>query len=642
MKPEITRKPTPRQVEALRTGAAHAQGIIDVTADKRTHEGLVGRDLADWKRPETLGHSVHGTPLCVITKAGRAYMAKLDGASEVAQPEEVAPAPVKVRRGDMVMVELRPTYATQKPGESVTSGKVSDFRLMTVRGLTRDGKIRTVSDDRWGSGDYQGYEQKFEGMLHRTGAYSLLPASMWDLGRALEIARGHVYPGSTQPRGFESMEAARVALAPARRGGESVSAPVVADERPVGVVVDGLAEDAARAVYGARFERSGRFETPGAVYASGELAESLRGLGLVREDGPRLMLSERGVAVAEELEARRAVEREARAAELRAVEERDREAGVISDEQLDMWVAGRAGKGPQNSAVALRPLDPAVRPAVMREAQAFMNVTPGWTLSGAVWEAAKNVPVGRTPGGDLADTLMAHDPTGEKAAVGAARGQGWESFVGDAVAADGDRKAVSAPVSAEERPGAPMVPAPAVEPVVAPVDTRAGVLARLDAVWSKGYVTSPCMTHEERRVAAEIVADDYTEGGARLVHGRDRAALVTEYRAKDPYDLMNAYGSVRLRTGGDVWALVARLRAGERAESLLRVVEPHVRSEAYMLVVVSARGDESPANVAAAVAVVAVVTQELRGGATVHRHASGALRVVRESGIQLMFRPMAV
>lgn len=69
---EIKRKPTARQVEALRTGTTNPEGIIEVTADKRTHEGLVGRGLADWKRPETLGlgRSVHGTALCVINSQG--------------------------------------------------------------------------------------------------------------------------------------------------------------------------------------------------------------------------------------------------------------------------------------------------------------------------------------------------------------------------------------------------------------------------------------------------------------------------------------------------------------------------------------------------------------------------------------------
>lgn len=75
---EITRKPTPRMVEALRTGAAHQRGIVDVCADKRTHEGLVGRGLADWIPGTKLGmRNVH-TSYCVIIKRGRDYLATLD------------------------------------------------------------------------------------------------------------------------------------------------------------------------------------------------------------------------------------------------------------------------------------------------------------------------------------------------------------------------------------------------------------------------------------------------------------------------------------------------------------------------------------------------------------------------------------
>ncbi|PPS89596.1 hypothetical protein [Streptomyces sp. MH60] len=76
---EIKRKPTPRQVEALRTALDNEDGIVEVSADKRTHEGLVGRGLADWKHGSELGRSVHALTYCVITDAGRAYLAKLDG-----------------------------------------------------------------------------------------------------------------------------------------------------------------------------------------------------------------------------------------------------------------------------------------------------------------------------------------------------------------------------------------------------------------------------------------------------------------------------------------------------------------------------------------------------------------------------------
>ncbi|THA72508.1 hypothetical protein E6R60_26625 [Streptomyces sp. A0642] len=97
--PEITRKPTPRQVEALRTALTNAQGVIEPSADKRTHEGLVGRDLAAWETAERLfgrtGRSL--STYCVITKEGREFLAALDApAAPVVEEKPVEPAPVPV------------------------------------------------------------------------------------------------------------------------------------------------------------------------------------------------------------------------------------------------------------------------------------------------------------------------------------------------------------------------------------------------------------------------------------------------------------------------------------------------------------------------------------------------------------------
>lgn len=76
----ITSRPTDRQVEALRTGTRDAHGVIAASAGKRTHEGLVGRGLAEWTLSEDIyeSDSMWGKTLCVITRQGRAYLAKLD------------------------------------------------------------------------------------------------------------------------------------------------------------------------------------------------------------------------------------------------------------------------------------------------------------------------------------------------------------------------------------------------------------------------------------------------------------------------------------------------------------------------------------------------------------------------------------
>jgi hypothetical protein len=244
---------------------------------------------------------------------------------------------------------------------------------------------------------------------------------------------------------------------------EAPAAPAVAEETPEPaqpvqqapsapkepVMIDDLTADEADALYAARYERLGRFETQDDVYAAAPVREALLAKGLAALDGTSVTLTKQGRALAREIEARRAQERERLAEELAEVQDRDRAAGVISDEQLDLWEAGRAGWGYRNSVEALRPVDPAMRPAVMREARVFMNTTPGWNLSGAVWEAARNVPKGRTPGGDRADMLMAYDPDGTKAAASAARGGTWTDFTN---AAERAQEAAPAPVAAGEAP----------------------------------------------------------------------------------------------------------------------------------------------------------------------------------------------
>jgi hypothetical protein len=199
--------------------------------------------------------------------------------------------------------------------------------------------------------------------------------------------------------------------------------------------------------------------------------------------------------------------------------------------------------------------------------------------------------------------------------------------------------------AAQEPQEAPASAPAAVETQERPDAARAAVVARLDALWSAGYVTSPGLTLEQHRAAAEVIADYKTAGGTKTLHGRDRAALVAEYRAKDPYDVMNTYGSVRLRTGGDVWALVGRNRTGERVEALSREVEYAVRAAGEVAVWSSvttyADGEERKgADVIAPEVVVVCLAQALSGGHTVHRHARGALRVTRENGTVIVLRPV--
>lgn len=139
---------------------------------------------------------------------------------------------IKVRRGDLIMVELKMSYTTSSY-ERVES---IQYRLMRVTNLYRDGRIKRVA-----SASYDGaYTQDFDKLLYRTGVYFLLPQSDWDVERAAALSAEHVYPNSTTPRDFQSLADARAWLAPARQG---YVAPV---EEPEEVVAD--IEEAAPAV----------------------------------------------------------------------------------------------------------------------------------------------------------------------------------------------------------------------------------------------------------------------------------------------------------------------------------------------------------------------------------------------------------
>jgi hypothetical protein len=224
-----------------------------------------------------------------------------------------------------------------------------------------------------------------------------------------------------------SPQEAPVAAGPTETPAPPAETAETAQEAPVNPAE--LSTEEAEALYDARYRRLGRFETQDDVYASRDVADALRAKGLAAVEGSSTMLTQLGRSAAEAIEVQRAQERELLAEELQAVSDRDRAQDVVSDEQLDMWAQGRLGEGYRKAADALRPLAPEMRPAVIREARAFMNTTPGWNFSGAVWEAAKNVPAGRTPGGDRADKLIAYDPNGTKAEANAARGGSWETFV---------------------------------------------------------------------------------------------------------------------------------------------------------------------------------------------------------------------
>jgi hypothetical protein len=222
---KISKTMADKLVAALADPNHEMVGAATNTERAMIERGLVRHQALRTRILDARGHLVRSHGL-VLTEDGLAEARRLTDETAPAAP---AAAPVKIRRGDLVMVEMRPTYTV-----GTTLARVeqpAEYRLFTVTNLTRDGKIKMVRDERvdakYGAGS--GYPQKFEGMLHRTGAYWLMPAADWDTAEAQRLAGAHVYPNSTTPRAFPTLEAARAALAPARRSPAPVAAPAASE-----------------------------------------------------------------------------------------------------------------------------------------------------------------------------------------------------------------------------------------------------------------------------------------------------------------------------------------------------------------------------------------------------------------------------
>jgi hypothetical protein len=99
----------------------------------------------------------------------------------------------------------------------------------------------------------------------------------------------------------------------------------------------------------------------------------------------------------------------------------------MDDAELITW-ASVATMNANDYAATLQPLTPRLRRLALSEASIRVNTSPGWTFSGALSQAAKDVASGQTPCVKLNETLMAHDPSGEKAAEASRTGQSWEAF----------------------------------------------------------------------------------------------------------------------------------------------------------------------------------------------------------------------
>lgn len=231
--------------------------------------------------------------------------------------------------------------------------------------------------------------------------------------------------------------------------------------------------------------------------------------GLAVKDGARHALTELGAAVADVL---------AGGPERRAAEEALRRA-------LDAVVSA---EGAQERAEAYRAAARALEAADEAGVEPFLSVSATRALEQV--ERAQRVGAERV----------------ERLALRVA--EEWRAQCPQEAAQEGTQGAQGG----EGDPAAPVVckgTAPAALPAL-DGERTATAMARLDRVYLAGYVTAPGLSCDERRVAALVVADECTDGGARLTAtGMTRDESFWWHYNGSAYDLVNAYGSARLAAG---------------------------------------------------------------------------------------------
>jgi len=120
----------------------------------------------------------------------------------------------KTRRGDLAIIER--TTVTHS-----TSGRTeqTEYTVMTVCSVTRDGRTKAVRDDRYPSdGHNVAYPEPLDRMLGFRNIL-IVPKDSIDTEAALATVRAHTYPDSTTPRAYGSLDDVRAALRPHLKAG---------------------------------------------------------------------------------------------------------------------------------------------------------------------------------------------------------------------------------------------------------------------------------------------------------------------------------------------------------------------------------------------------------------------------------------
>lgn len=116
----------------------------------------------------------------------------------------------RVRRGDLAIVE-RVNVSHSTTGRTETT----EYTVMVVSNLTREGRIKAVRDPRWGDA---AYAQPLERIIGFRRVHTVSQAQI-NVAAAVATARAHVYSGSTTPRPYNSLDDVRAAIGPHRTGG---------------------------------------------------------------------------------------------------------------------------------------------------------------------------------------------------------------------------------------------------------------------------------------------------------------------------------------------------------------------------------------------------------------------------------------
>jgi hypothetical protein len=115
----------------------------------------------------------------------------------------------RVRRGDLAVVErVNVSHSTTGRTEAI------EYAVMVVSNLTREGRIKAVRDPRWSD---DAHTQPLERIVGFRRVHTMSQTEI-DVTAAIDAARDHVYPGSTTPRPYDSLDEVRAALAPHRIG----------------------------------------------------------------------------------------------------------------------------------------------------------------------------------------------------------------------------------------------------------------------------------------------------------------------------------------------------------------------------------------------------------------------------------------